>query len=322
MFNTTDEEEEKQDDQDNDDRSINLEETDDEDEYAKYVHDDEYVHDYADEEMKDVENAETGKDDDEVNNAIKADVKKIEEVKGNNKQAGIKVVNVDQAKDKSAQDNQATALVFVKPKEMPELPRTSSSLSVSSGFVPDPLPAIVQMLSDLENQFEAWKQVDHSEASENSVQANIINEKNPTFPTQSFVTPDQSAYKAAESLSELELKNILFKRMDKGRSYLTHDKHQELYDSLLNSIMLDEAIAKGDVNPDKVLKKRDRGDDEDEDPSTGPNQWKKNKRRRTKEYESSKKSSTSKDTSKGNTPPKTSKSDKSVHAEESVSEPI
>ncbi|GKF26182.1 hypothetical protein Tco_0082076, partial [Tanacetum coccineum] len=46
----------------------------------------------------------------------------------------------------------------------------------------------------------------------------------------------------------------------------------------------------------------------------------KTKRRRTKELESSKKSSTSKDTSKGNSPPKTLKSDTFVHAEEIVIE--
>ncbi|GJU20330.1 hypothetical protein Tco_1153672 [Tanacetum coccineum] len=289
-----DEEEEQQDDHDDDDdRSIDIEETDDD------------------------EKTDDEKDDDEMTDAAKADAEKIEEVKGDNKQAGIKVSNVDQTKDTSAQDNQATVLVSVKLKEMPELPPTISSLSVSSGFdvpqiqsptlfnvpisiipeqpVPapsptltiktpvstvlyhpppitaissvlqqstpiptppittvalsvttvilDPLPAIVQRLSDLENQFEEWKRVDHYEDVEDSVQ-----------------------------------------------SYLTQDKHQKLYDSLLNSIMLDESIAKGDVNPDKVLKKRDCGDNEDKDPSTGPNQGKKTKRRRTKESESSKKS--------------------------------
>ncbi|GJX01677.1 hypothetical protein Tco_0185590 [Tanacetum coccineum] len=55
--------------------------------------------------------------------------------------------------------------------------------------------------------------------------------------------------------------------MDKSRSYLTHDKHQDLFDSLLNSIMLDEAIERGDANPNKVLRKRDHGDDEDKNPS-------------------------------------------------------
>ncbi|GJZ86419.1 hypothetical protein Tco_0658029 [Tanacetum coccineum] len=200
---------------------------------------------------------------------------------------------------------------------IPTPPITTIAPSVTTA-VRDLLLAIVQRLSVLESQFEEWKQVDHSEAIEDLVQVNIINEKNQTFPVQSSVTPVQLAYRAAESISKLELKNILFAKMDKSRSYLTHDKHQELFNSLLNFIMIDEAIAKGDVNLDKVLKKRDSGDDEDEDPFTRPNQGNKTKRRRTKESESSKNSSTSKDTSKGNTPPKTSKSNKSVHVEESV----
>ncbi|GKE14873.1 hypothetical protein Tco_1422450 [Tanacetum coccineum] len=74
---------------DNDDRSIVIEETDDEekitleDEYGGYeARDDKYVHDGADEEMKDAENDETGKDDDEMADADKADVEMVEESKG------------------------------------------------------------------------------------------------------------------------------------------------------------------------------------------------------------------------------------------------
>ncbi|GKC02442.1 hypothetical protein Tco_0994052, partial [Tanacetum coccineum] len=110
----TDEEEKKQDDDDYD-RSIDLKETDDKDEYAKYK-----AH---------VEGDETGKDD-----TAKADDEKTEQVKGADKQAGIEMANVDQAKDTSAQNNQATSLVFETSKEMPELPPTSSSLSISSSF--------------------------------------------------------------------------------------------------------------------------------------------------------------------------------------------
>ncbi|GKA71984.1 hypothetical protein Tco_0778200 [Tanacetum coccineum] len=125
---------------------------------------------------------------------------------------------------------------------------------------------------------------DHSEAIKDSAQANIINkvknqlptflpksvsdfvnprlesivrdalQKNQTFPAQSSATLAQPVYKAAESLYERELKNILFEKVDKSLYYLTHDKHQELFNSLLNSIMLDEAITKGDVNSDKVLR--------------------------------------------------------------------
>ncbi|GJR43370.1 hypothetical protein Tco_1311473, partial [Tanacetum coccineum] len=192
------------------------------------------------------------------------------------------------------------------------------------------------------------QQVDYKEMIEESVQANIINEvKNqlPKFlpkavsdfatlviqstvknalektplPVAQSSSQAQSSLKAAESLSEYELKMILFEKIDKSRSYLTHDKHQALFDALLNSMSLDDAIARGQADPEKVLRKRDR---DDEDPSAGPNQGKKTKRSRTKESEPSKKSSTSKESSKGKSPAKTSKSGKSMTAEEPVEEPV
>ncbi|GKG46703.1 hypothetical protein Tco_0501549, partial [Tanacetum coccineum] len=91
--------------------------------------------------------------------------------------------------------------------------------------------------------------------------------------------------------------------------------HQELYDALLNSILLDEAIAREAANPNKVLRKKDRGDDQD--PSAGSNQGKK-KRRKGIDVEPSKKSFASMESSKGKTLPKTSKTGKSVTAEEPV----
>ncbi|GKG61919.1 hypothetical protein Tco_0623636 [Tanacetum coccineum] len=59
----------------------------------------------------------------------------------------------------------------------------------------------------------------------------------------------QSSFQAAESLSEYESKTILFQKMDKIRSYLTHDKHKALFDAMLNSMILDDAIARGQANP-------------------------------------------------------------------------
>nr|GEV66166.1 hypothetical protein [Tanacetum cinerariifolium] len=129
----------------------------------------------------------------------------------------------------------------------------------------------------------------------------------------------QSSLKAAESLSEYELKTILFDKMDKSRFYLTHDKHQALFDVLLNSILLDDVVARGQADPEKVLRKIYC---DNEDPSAGPNQGKKTKRSRTKESEPSKKSSTLKETCKGKSLAKTSISSKSVTAHELVEEPV
>ncbi|GJX22938.1 hypothetical protein Tco_0227383 [Tanacetum coccineum] len=121
-------------------------------------------------------------------------------------------------------------------------------------------------------------------------------------------SPDQFDIKAAESLLEYELKNILYTKMHKSQSHLTHDTNQELYDALTWSMLLDEATIKKGDKPKKVLKKRDHGDDQDEDPSSGSNQGKKTKKRRSNESESSKNTSTTKESSKGKSLARTSKS--------------
>ncbi|GJW05878.1 hypothetical protein Tco_1568301 [Tanacetum coccineum] len=154
---------------------------------------------------------------------------------------------------------------------------------------------------ELKQQYS--QQVDYKNVIEESVQANIINEFKNLLPK--FLPKTISDFATlviqstvAESLSKYELKTIIFDNMGKSRSYLTHDKHQ------------------------KILRKRDHDDDDkDEDPSAGPNQDTKTKRRRTKESKSSKKSSATKETFKGNDLTKDSKSDKAVYVEESAANP-
>ncbi|GJZ17945.1 hypothetical protein Tco_0554068 [Tanacetum coccineum] len=108
----------------------------------------------------------------------------------------------------------------------------------------------------------------------------------------------QFAIQATESLSEYELKKILYEKMHKSQSHMTNDTHHELYDALTWSMLLAEATTKGGDNHDKVLKKRDRGDDQYEDPSAVLNQGKKTKKTRFNNSRSSKKTSTTKESSK------------------------
>nr|GEU42130.1 hypothetical protein [Tanacetum cinerariifolium] len=63
-------------------------------------------------------------------------------------------------------------------------------------------------------------------------------------------------------------------------------------------MLLDEANMKKGDKPDTVPKKRDHADNKDDDPSAGPNQSKKTKKIRLNESESSKKTSTTKESSK------------------------
>ncbi|GKA86844.1 retrovirus-related pol polyprotein from transposon TNT 1-94 [Tanacetum coccineum] len=91
-----------QDDDADDDKSINLEMTDNEETEDEFVHCDEQVNDDEDEEMSNAEVEDSGKGDAEISDVAKANAEKIEEIKDDAKKA--------------------------------ELPPTSSSLSVSLGF--------------------------------------------------------------------------------------------------------------------------------------------------------------------------------------------
>ncbi|GJV04143.1 hypothetical protein Tco_1337712 [Tanacetum coccineum] len=72
----------------------------------------------------------------------------------------------------------------------------------------------------------------------------------------------------------------------------------------------------------KVLKNKDRGDDQDKDVLAGSNQGKKTKKGRGNESESSKNTSTTKESSKGKSPARTSKYGKFVTAKELFEEPV
>ncbi|GJZ66927.1 hypothetical protein Tco_0630167 [Tanacetum coccineum] len=338
------------------------EQTDDEAHNDEYVHDHVEKHDDADEEMNNAENADKIKDDQVMNDSEMTKSEKTNKEKVNKEQAGV---------DQTVKDDQGGFIDHVTQKEKKELPPLTSRLSLLSDYdnskpiptplptllisseaptitttIPDPLSVVLQRLSDIERKFESWTKVDHSEAIEESVQANIINEvknqlpkflpkaasdfvnpriesivrdvfqKNLAFLAQSSFTPAQPTFKEADSLFKYELKKILLGNMDKRRSYMTHEKHFDLYNGLSNSIMLDEAITSRDVNLDKVLK-RDHGDDQD--PTAGSDQGKK-KKRKGKDIEPSKDKVQTDSSSKVKTQSKPSSTDKPMNAEEPLHE--
>ncbi|GJW13749.1 hypothetical protein Tco_0017882 [Tanacetum coccineum] len=122
-------------------------------------------------------------------------------------------------------------------------------------------------------------------------------------------TPYDQAAKA-----EFKQKEILSKMMREFKSYEKYPTHKALYDALMLSLIQDEDDLDRVI---LVLRKRDRK--EDEDPSTGSNQGKR-KRSSGKDSEPSNTSLESKETYKGDTLPKSSKTGKSAFAEESVKE--
>ncbi|GJY47730.1 hypothetical protein Tco_0436793 [Tanacetum coccineum] len=287
-------------------------------------HDDDEV---ADKEETDDERIESEKDDQEMGNVEKIHAEKAEEEKADKEQS-----RDEQAKDDQVQDDQAGALVLVTHKKKPELLLLTSSHSIPSNYVQQEIPTkhqtplldvlvsvipeqttpppktppktteaqadlvlesdssttVLQRLSELKNQIPKFFPKAVLEFVEPRLERTIHD-----MLKKNLINLLQSSSTQAESLSELELKKILMDKRQKSRSYLDHDKRHDLYDAFLNSI--------------------------NQDPHSDSTKEKKKKRR--KEVEPSKKSSTSKESSTGKTPPKASKTDKSMHAEETVEEP-
>ncbi|GJU38001.1 hypothetical protein Tco_1186355 [Tanacetum coccineum] len=101
-----------------------------------------------------------------------------------------------------------------------------------------------------------------------------------------------------------------------SKSYKKHTAHKALYDALIQSLFVDENdMDQAAAAMDQSAQLKRKHDDQDEDPTIGLDRGKDKKRLR-KDTQPSKKSFASKESSKGNTLPKTSKSGKSVTTKE------
>ncbi|GJT10154.1 hypothetical protein Tco_0857196 [Tanacetum coccineum] len=316
-WQSTDDEESENDDEEDEsdeDKSINIEKTNDE---RTDTHDKDTVMGKAKNTVEQKEDEEHGAD---------------EEQKG----------------DEHAGDEQVMVPVSTTQKERPSLLQSPSSHSVSLNFrnqflnspnaslivtvsvIPEtthqppstplvpPLPAtkipstqipnsealnsVVQRFTALEQAVKELKQDDHSA----SILALIRSQKELCEKWDYKDIIEESVQDNAIN----EVKNFLLK-------YLP----QAVKEALKKTPSFLANMEKGD-KPDTVLKKRDRGDDQDEDPSARANQGKKTKKRSFNESESSKKTSTTKESSKDKSPAKTSKSGKSVITEEPVDDPV
>ncbi|GJW89239.1 hypothetical protein Tco_0164579, partial [Tanacetum coccineum] len=139
-------------------------------------------------------------------------------------------------------------------------------------------------------------------------------------PTYTIKSTDKAA------LEEFDLKSALFKSMHKNKSANRNPANYRLYHALMEALIEDEnAMDKEVADTVKDHKRKHDGDDDDDDDDEGPpagsNQGKSTKKRRTRESESAKKPSTTKETSKGKDPKVGSKTGKSAPAKDPVEEP-
>ncbi|GKB73447.1 hypothetical protein Tco_0934859, partial [Tanacetum coccineum] len=111
--------------------------------------------------------------------------------------------------------------------------------------------------------------------------------------------------------------------MHENKSFNRNPANHALYYPLMEALIEDKnAMDKGVVDTVKDHKRKHDDVDNDEDPPVEPNQGKKTKRQRTKESESPKKLTTTKETPIGKAPLKGSKTGKPASVKDPVEEPI
>ncbi|GJT88832.1 hypothetical protein Tco_1070549 [Tanacetum coccineum] len=326
------EDDEKKDDTD-DDKSIDLEMTDDEETDDEVLQGKEQVNDDEDEEMTNAEVEDSRKGDAKISNVAKVDVEKTDEVKDDSKKVELPPTSSSLSVSLGFGDQ------FLK---------LSSDTSLT-GTVKDTTDAEISSLLEIKIQSE----VPHIQSlSVLKVPMSVISEP-------SVLTPEQETPSAAPIttlLLHLSPSYHLYLHNKQQHQSLQHQSQPMLQPSPLLFLNPMHSLALATLKSQaptvfeqylgskigdylqKVLQRhtanliqkysvklapeKHNDDDDDEDPPAGPNQGKKTKRRRTKELESSKKPSSTKETPKGKALSKGSKTGKSTSAKEPVEEPI
>ncbi|GJS22564.1 retrovirus-related pol polyprotein from transposon TNT 1-94 [Tanacetum coccineum] len=239
-----------------------------------------------------------------------------------------KWINVRKNADIEMKDAEKTVDIT---KETAEQPLTSLSLSVPYDYVGTKLDdallkALERHTADLVEKYsgmptlESSKKKESKKSPEDIIRIKMEQGEKKQEPTYTIKSTDKAA------LEEFDLKSALFKSMHKNKSANINPANYELYHALMEALIEDEiAIDKEVADTVKDHKRKHDGDDDDDDDDEGPpagsNQGKSTKKRRTRESESAKKPSTTKETSKGKDPKVGSKTGKSAPAKDPVEEP-
>ncbi|GJS89516.1 hypothetical protein Tco_0772152 [Tanacetum coccineum] len=261
-----------------------------------------YVHDDVDDEMHDAETVETGKDKDEMIVAAEADVEETAEERVDNELAGNKVATTDQAKG------------------ITKLPLTTFSESISSGFGNQSLThssniSLTGTMKDTTDvEIDSLMDVQIQQETPHIQSPSVLNVLIPVIPEPPVLspileipteTPVTIALSSPPIITTISLEVSELKQVDHSTKFLAFIQSQ--VPSVVNAYLgtsLGDSLQKR-LQSDTVLTKIDRWNESRRRPSVqDQNHGKKTKRRRTKESESSKKASTTKETSKGKAPTK------------------
>ncbi|GJV02727.1 hypothetical protein Tco_1336296 [Tanacetum coccineum] len=249
-------------------------------------------------------------------------IKKVEADKVNDDKA-----EEEKVAEKQTGDVQAKVNVSKPQTKKTTPPLISSSLSLSSAEYDEKVDAetVLKRLKKLERKVKAISKIDHTIAINKSVQAHLKKVLPTAAPGIGKLKPEKAAKQSMpkystkpfddDSLKEYDLKHKLMSLMSKSKSFNTHPAHQELYDALMDSLLVDEDDMDNHFVDPPSLKKRRH---DDQDPFIDADKDTK-KRRKDSDASSSSKSKDKVASSKeGKDPSKSSKSDKTVDAEATI----
>ncbi|GJR30088.1 hypothetical protein Tco_1106320 [Tanacetum coccineum] len=189
----------------------------------------------------------------------------------------------------------------LSPKQQPPQSKTKITIKKPKQYEEKvDVEVVLKRLINLEKKVAAMSKLDHTNAIEESVQANVINEvKNQLSkflpkagseyvqPRMERIVHDvlkknpinlfQSSSKSTDLLTKYELKHKLYDMMQKSHSFLAHEKHLELFNALMNSMGVDEVFVKGNLDRTPRLKKRHH---DDQDPPVNSTKDKQKRRRK------------------------------------------
>nr|GEV90220.1 hypothetical protein [Tanacetum cinerariifolium] len=192
-------------------------------------------------------------------------------------------------------------LVISKPSVLTPIPETPSVAPaitliplLSGSTIPPPPPE----LSKIETPKNYLEQESKKSASEiRKIKKEEVEKQK--MPKYTIKSTDKAA------LKEYNQKSALYQTMNENKSFNRNSCNHALYHSLMEALIKDEnAMDKGVVDIVKNHKRQHDDEDDDEDPPVRPNQGNKMKKKRTNESASFKKASTTKETYRVNTPTK------------------
>ncbi|GJU53682.1 hypothetical protein Tco_1227396 [Tanacetum coccineum] len=209
----------------------------------------------------------------------------------------VDIPKVGKGRGKGVTGNKKDETIVPKEKKKATTRRKKSSITVDDNILPDPDEAL--KLESEETEYDEVQPLiqriqQHSKGS--SEGSGIIPEV-PDEPKNIFGSLSNSLSGSNDEIEDIssdeenkaehgnDIEKQVGEEEPKSGSFQEHEKHLDLYNALIGSIGLDEAITKGELDLTQVLKKR-RHDDKDQDPVT--DSAKEKKRRKRKDSEPSK----------------------------------